>query len=172
MVLFSFVESACEKASCWDVVTDFYEILFGFVRVYGNMFFFSRKAINHIAIVELKARFADPTPCHCFITACGKLRKRGVPMCRKSWLKSWLKSRLKSAWNNVTGSTVQKFGRAAQADFSGSGWSLWIFMSCACCAWRNNRYMLAAETLITIAACAAAAFIYSLSSSASIIFVC
>jgi len=34
---------------------------------------------------------------------------------------------------------VQKIGRALQADFfPGSGWSLWIFMSRACCAWRNN----------------------------------
>ena len=59
--------------------------------------------------------------------------KRGVPLCRKSWLKSWLKS----AWNkhgyfDVIGSTVPKIGRA-QAHFSGSGWSLWIFMSRACC---------------------------------------
>jgi len=43
--------------------------------------------------------------------------------------------------------------------FSGSGWSLWIFMLQDCCAWRNNRYILA-ETVITNAACAAAAFIF------------
>ena len=49
--------------------------------------------------------------------------------------------------------------------FSGSGWSLWIFMSRACCAWRNNQYILAAEIVITNAACAAAVFIYLSSSS-------
>jgi len=43
---------------------------------------------------------------------------------------------------------------------SENGWSVWIFMSRACCAWRNNQYILAAETVITNAACAAAAFIY------------
>jgi len=40
-------------------------------------------------------------------------------------------------------------------------------MSRVCCAWRNNQYVLAAETVITNAACAAAAF--SSSSSTSII---
>jgi len=40
------------------------------------------------------------------------------------------------------------------------------------CAWRNNQYILAAETDIANEACAAAAFIYLSSSSASIIFVC
>ena len=43
--------------------------------------------------------------------------------------------------------------------FSGSGWSL--------CAWRNNQYILAAETVITNAACATSAFIYSSLSSMS-----
>jgi len=80
---------------------------------------------------------------------------------RKSWSKSWLKL----GWNthgffNVTGSTVQKIGRAQADFFSGSGWNLWIFMSRACCAWRNNQHILAVETVITNAACAAAAFMY------------
>jgi len=39
-----------------------------------------------------------------------------------------------------------------------SGYSLWIFMSRAYCAWRNNQYILAAETVIINAACASAAF--------------
>jgi len=45
-------------------------------------------------------------------------------------------------------------------------------MSLVCCPWRNNQYILAAETVIINAACAAAAFIYSSWSSTSIIFVC
>jgi len=114
------------------------------------------------------------------------MHKKGIPLCRKSWLKSWLKSRLKSAWNkhgyfNITSplhyadfrdwsrdwifqneqfwkilteivkqSIIQRtrlflYNRLHFAEnwqswsrfFSGSGWSLWIFKSRACCAWRR-----------------------------------
>ena len=41
--------------------------------------------------------------------------------------------RMNTAIFYVTGSTVQKIGRAAQADFSGSGWSLWIFVARVLC---------------------------------------
>jgi len=48
----------------------------------------------------------------------------------------------------VTGSTVQKIGRAAQADCFREVGGAYI-MSRSCCAWRNNQYIVAAETIIT-----------------------
>ena len=66
----------------------------------------------------------------------------------------------------VTGSTVQKFGRAAQADCFREVGEAYEYL------WRNNQYYLASDTVITNAACAAAAFIHSSSSPTSIIFVC
>jgi len=51
--------------------------------------------------------------------------------------------------------------RQSPSRFFQEGWSLWIFMSRVCYAWRNNQYILAAETVITNVPRAAAAFVYS-----------